>query len=191
MGGGADGRARIRQIALDELGLDDAEVERLDDYVDALGEWKSRAEAVAGEPRVLDAEEIRAEARVEGGARAAIFGRRMLDAPAVGEALGSQAAGNPRQLASRLRASGRLLGVPRGKSWVYPRFQLDLARGRIRPVAAEVNRLLGAAHDPWGVASWWVTPKERLANLAPCDVLGTSAEGELAALATTEREEIG
>lgn len=40
----------------------------------------------------------------------------------------------------------------------YPRFQFDTEASAVRPIVAEINRVLGADCDPWGVASWWLSP---------------------------------
>ena len=39
---------------------------------------------------------------------------------------------------------------------VYPKFQFD-REGRLPAIVAEVNALLGATDDPWGVADWWLS----------------------------------
>jgi hypothetical protein len=54
-----------------------------------------------------------------------------------------------------------------------------------------VNRLLGANDDPWGVASWWTTPSERLQNRAPKELLGTDEEPLLLDLANAELAPVG
>lgn len=43
---------------------------------------------------------------------------------------------------------------------VCPAFQFTVGHGHqvVLPVVAEVNQLLDAASDPWGVASWWLSP---------------------------------
>jgi hypothetical protein len=66
-----------------------------------------------------------------------------------------------------------------------------MARRCIRESAASVNRLLGASEDPWGVASWWTTPSERLQNRAPKELLGTDEEPLLLELANAELAPIG
>jgi hypothetical protein len=51
-----------------------------------------------------------------------------------------------------------------------PAFQFSGA-GRPWPVVLEVNGLLNATADPWGVMCWWVDPHAGL-DLAPVDLLG-------------------
>jgi hypothetical protein len=45
-------------------------------------------------------------------------------------------------------------------------------------VVETVNRLLGAARDPWGATSWWVTLNTRLGK-PPADLLYTNRETEI------------
>lgn len=56
-----------------------------------------------------------------------------------------------------------------GEVW-FPRFQFD-DRGSPMPVILEINDLLGASDDPWGMTCWWVDPHARLAAV-PTDLLG-------------------
>ena len=92
---------------------------------------------------------------------------------------------NTREVASRLRREGVLLGVlpPGARAYVYPAFQIDPVAGRLRPVVATVNTTLGAANDPWGVASWWVSPDDSLdEGRAPMHLVGTDVEDDLLVL---------
>jgi hypothetical protein len=67
-----------------------------------------------------------------------------------------------------------------------PAFQFDGA-GRPVPVVLEINRLLDAQGDPWGVADWWLcanlwldgVPAELLGNVDD-RILVMAAEAELA-----------
>ncbi|WP_158307403.1 hypothetical protein [Hoyosella subflava] len=36
---------------------------------------------------------------------------------------------------------------------------------------AHANQLIGAASDPWGAASWWLTPAEPLDGATPLTLL--------------------
>ncbi|MDH6287199.1 hypothetical protein [Rhodococcus opacus] len=38
----------------------------------------------------------------------------------------------------------------------------SLPTASVRDTVAAINAALGAAADPWGVASWWLTPSTRL-----------------------------
>jgi hypothetical protein len=148
--------------------------------------------ALAGEPsNILRADDVLREARILGEAQNRIARERMLDAEAAGALLGSQSETNRRQYANAQRQRGDLLGLPRLNTYLYPAFQFDMARRCIRESAASVNRLLGASEDPWGVASWWTTPSERLQNRAPKELLGTDEEPLLLELANAELAPIG
>jgi hypothetical protein len=107
----------------------------------------------------------------------AVRSEKMLTATEVSNLRGSRSTTNPRQYAARLRREGDLLALPiRKNSFEYPAFQFD-RRGQIFPVARKVNALLGAASDPWGVASWWVSPHGALPHSAsPRTLLGKQDE---------------
>ncbi len=113
---------------------------------------------------------IHRENVVRAGARNKVLDEPMLEAEGVADVLGSRSV-NRKQSASRNRRGGALLGVPVANRYLFPAFQFDVAHQRIHPTAVEVNRLLGAADDPWGVASWWVSPNARLKGRRPADAL--------------------
>ena len=77
----------------------------------------------------------------------------------------------------RLRVDGRIR---------LPRFQF---RGDRAPdtVVMEVNRLLDAEHDPWGVASWWFDRHAWLRG-TPVDLLGGTPEQRLRVAAAAAAE---
>lgn len=54
-----------------------------------------------------------------------------------------------------------------------PAFQFD-RQGRPHPLVLQVNRLLGADRDPWGVTCWWVSPHPWL-GAVPADIIGSRA----------------
>jgi len=62
-----------------------------------------------------------------------------------------------------------------------PAFQFG-ADGLPLPVVVGVNRFLGAADDPWGVADWWLGPDARLGEV-PVRLLGTGRDADLWAAA--------
>lgn len=74
--------------------------------------------------------------------------------------------------------------VPRGQSVIWirgegaPIFQFDNA-GELRPIVDEVNRLLGATSDPWGVASWWLESNIWLGDRRPIDLVDGPQEVRL------------
>ncbi|MFD1813615.1 hypothetical protein [Rhodococcus gannanensis] len=82
----------------------------------------------------------------------------MLDSTAVSRILGKSA--TSRNTASRLATSGSVIALPAPGQKLYPAFQFDAARQEVRPIVRELNRRLGAKDDPWGVASWWLSPTD-------------------------------
>lgn len=113
-------------------------------------------------------------------ARRAVLDVDMLTSAAIAQALGGRGR-NQREIASRLRTRGVLLGLHDAsrRGYLYPAFQVDVGNERVHPVVAEVNRHLDAARDPWGVGSWWVSAHPRLDGAAPMDLLGTEIETDL------------
>ncbi len=51
-----------------------------------------------------------------------------------------------------------------------------------------MNKLLSAATDPWGVASWWISPHGRI-EAAPMSLLGTADSKHLIAIARSIRND--
>lgn len=70
-------------------------------------------------------------------------------------------------------------------------FIFDVAKRRVIPIVGRVNALLEAGKDPWGVASWWTTPSERLNDRCPYELLGSVEEQEIEELASADLEPIG
>ncbi|MGW2547501.1 hypothetical protein ACWC5I_43160 [Kitasatospora sp. NPDC001574] len=66
-----------------------------------------------------------------------------------------------------------------------PSFQFDGASGLPLPLVVEVNRLLDADDDPWGVADWWLGANAWL-DAVPARLLGTPGEHSLLAAARAE-----
>lgn len=112
----------------------------------------------------------------------------MLTSAAVASVVGASDA-NPRQAASGPRRRGRLLGLPQGNTYVFPQFQFDVDARRIHPVVERINVQLDALGDPWGVASWWLSPTPRLHGQTPADLVGADRDADLQALATAEAGE--
>jgi hypothetical protein len=115
-------------------------------------------------------------ARVRGELQHAIFRQELYKAAALGELLGSNG-GAARERARSLRERGDVVGVPVGNVYAFPAFQVDVAHGRIFPIVAEINHLLGARDDPWGVAAWWFAREARLAA-APADLVADAARAD-------------
>ena len=117
------------------------------------------------------ADAVLKQARIEGEAHRAVLAEEMPTSCVVGGRLGSKAK-NPRELARSLRERSELLGVPSRRGYLYPSWQIDTSRQRIHPEVVEVNQLLDAAGDPWGVASWWISEDGGL-QARPMDLVGT------------------
>ncbi len=108
-------------------------------------------------------------AELEKAARRHILDHPMLTAAQVAAVLRRDPA--DRSVASRLRAAGKVVALPVGNSYRYPAFQFDDATASVRDVVAAVNARVDAAADPWGVASWWLSPSPRLpAGQTPADL---------------------
>lgn len=154
-------------------------------FVHAALTTEAEVERLAGEPRGVRTETDRLlrDQRIKAEAHAVVLDQDFLDSSAVGVALGASGI-NKREAASDLRRSGALVGVPVRNKYLYPSFQVDAERARVHPVVSQVNRLLGAHHDPWGVASWWISGHPRLGGARPRDLVGSSKEDTLVALAS-------
>jgi hypothetical protein len=57
-----------------------------------------------------------------------------------------------------------------GRDWRWPAFQFDAA-GRPFAVVTQINLLLNADGDPWGVADWWLGPNAWL-DATPAELIG-------------------
>lgn len=87
------------------------------------------------------------------------------------ELIGVDAAASPPSL-DRLRTTGQLIGFPdHDGEYRYPAFQLDPHQRQVHPVVAHANRALRADIDPYGAASWWLTPTDILDGNTPLDDL--------------------
>ncbi len=161
----------------------------LRDMIDASRVADAISQELAGEPERAHLE-ILEDAMMEGKLRRRIFQEQMLSTEDASRALGSDSS-NLRQLANQQRKKSELLGIPHKNTYLYPAFQFDLIRSQINETAAKVNKLLDAVGDPWGVASWWITPSGSLVGSAPKDLLGTDREEQVLGLARAELEATG
>ncbi len=146
---------------------------------------------LGGEPQhVLDALEWSAmnQALLQGEAIRSIWQEPMLRTGDAAVALGARATN--REKVRRLRERSALLGLPSGNVFLYPAFQFDPGRRAIFPEVVEINELLDAAGDPWGVASWWIGDNARLAE-RPVDCVGTERAGDLIEAAEALVEPVG
>jgi hypothetical protein len=70
--------------------------------------------------------------------------------------------------------SNRLLGLPISHdNYRFPKFQIDEACRRIRPVVAYANQLLQCNEDPWGTLDWWYAEDEALNGQRPVEMATT------------------
>jgi hypothetical protein len=78
-----------------------------------------------------------------------------------------------RSVAQKRRKAGELIGLPIGArpNYRYPAFQLDAERHKIHDVVRHANRRLHVEKDPYGAASWWLTPTELLDGTSPLEDL--------------------
>ena len=101
-------------------------------------------------------------------------------------ALPSLSADDPRSLA--VAPDPALIRLPRPDGTAQlPAFQFGPS-GAPWPVVREINELLDAAGDPWGIACWWVDPHERL-DTAPAALLGRDEDAVLRLAAKTAGED--
>ena len=91
----------------------------------------------------------------------------------------------PNDIENRLVASSYLLRLPfddTDNNGLYPKFQFEHTYGRVYRTVPEVNKLLRAAEDPWGAASWWFTENRRT-GARPADLVGTDHDHDLLEIA--------
>jgi hypothetical protein len=101
------------------------------------------------------------------------------DGKRVAEMAGTTVRKNPAQYATRLRASGALLGVwdAPERTFRHPDFQFD-AHGQLRSEVAELLALLPGADDDrggWRRAFWLYSPHAQLGNETPAAVFPRDA----------------
>lgn len=140
--------------------------------------WQNLVDEIAGEPcHVIDLGDATAsslqQTLIAGEAVAAIWDEDLLTSSEAARRLGAKPTN--REKVNALRRRSRLLGLPRdgGSRYLYPAFQIDPARCAVYPEAQQVNTLLEAESDPWGVASWWISNNDRL-GARPKDLVGTA-----------------
>lgn len=131
---------------------------------------------------------IAGQVQIEVAARQSVLDSPMLTAEQVADLVRSTN-NNRREAGSAMRRQGRAVGLEVGGRTVFPAFQFDHARARLRPVVAEINRQLGAASDSWGVASWWLAPSVwRADGASPADLAAKGDEEAVRSLAAAETE---
>jgi len=109
-------------------------------------------------------------------AKTVVLEHKTLSAEQVADALGSRSV-NRRGRASALRKDSKIVGLDVSGRTLYPAFQFDLAHARVYPVVVEGNQVLDATNDPWGAASWWLSPSSWLADgRSPADLVATGQD---------------
>ena len=164
---------------------------RLRNHLALLAHRHDFAWQIAGEPRlVIDAAEQRAmtQAKLLGEAIGEIWRAPMLEPKDAAVALGAKPSNREKVRMHRERSW--LLGLPRDRRYLYPAFQFDPLRRDLFPEVRAVNELLGAADDPWGVASWWVSVNARI-DTTPLALVGTDRSEDLLAVAAAAIEPVG
>jgi len=166
--------------------------ERADDLARFAERWKKLREDIeaVSPPRVVTDAEMKQSLRalIAREATAIIWQEKFLAPSQVAVALGAKESN--REKASSLRKRSWLLGVPRDRGYLYPAFQIDLTHRELYPEVRQVNETLGAANDPWGVASWWVSTNDRL-GARPTDLVGSHRAEELVQAARAVTAPIG
>lgn len=150
-------------------------------------------EHLAGDPRqVVGAEDVAdsllRQARIVGEAMASIWEYPMLEPRAAAVALGAKPTN--REKVRIYRDRSWLLGLPRGRGYLYPRFQFDHESRDLYVEVKSTNELLRAADDPWGVASWWTAQNDRI-DARPVELVGTARAPEIAHAAHAVLEPVG
>ena len=147
------------------------------------------ARQLGGEPRVvlesLDQWEL---AQLQGEAIRTVWQEPMLTPGVAAESLGAKPTN--REKVRRLRGRSVLLGLPHDHAFLYPAFQFDVRRRSVFAEVETVNRMLNAADDPWGVASWWIGQHDRL-DARPMDLVGHGRVDDLVVVAEAVLEPVG
>jgi len=154
----------VISLVLSLIASDEALAPAVNDVEVLLSAVRGAGSAPSRDIRLSDrAAALLENMRIEQAAREAVLREGVADADQVGQWLGGS--GNAsRDKASKARRAGKLLGLDVSGRTKYPIFQIDPAQARIRPGVAEANAQLNAKADPWGVASWWLSPSGWLAD---------------------------
>ncbi|MCA1842632.1 MAG: hypothetical protein LC792_05470 [Actinobacteria bacterium] len=148
---------------------------------------------LAGAPRHVAragdvADSLLRQARIAGEALASIWEYPMLEPAGAALALGAKPSN--REKVRTYRERSWLVGLPKGRGYMYPRFQFDPGSHDVRPEVRSANELLDAAHDPWGVASWWTAPNDRV-GCRPVELVGTARGPDVVHAAQAFLEPVG
>lgn len=87
-----------------------------------------------------------------------------------------------RSVAQKRRKAGELIGLPVSSrpDYRYPAFQLNRTQHRIHPMVRYANMRLQVDGDPYGAASWWLTPVDILDGRSPMQDLEAGELTEIA-----------
>jgi hypothetical protein len=155
---------RVRQV------LEGSELSEVTDevvgYLRLFQDRRSRLGRAAGEPLLLDTE-MMADAFAGHFHREVFETVPMVSATTVAELLGPVS--DVRGFMRRLRSRSEVVALKHKNSFVYPEFQFSAERRELRPVVAEVNRVLDSARDPWGTMAWWMASQPRWSGRRPLD----------------------
>jgi hypothetical protein len=138
-------------------------------YLRLVDDRERRESVLVGEPRLVEVESL-AQSYAASFHREMFNNVEMLDSEALLRLM--QPLGGVTEVRSytkRVRDSSEVVALKSGRSYVYPRFQFDPERHRVRPTVAQVNRSLLASQDPWGVMAWWVSENPRWGHRRPID----------------------
>ncbi|MFD4183090.1 hypothetical protein [Rhodococcus sp. NPDC058514] len=87
------------------------------------------------------------------------------------------------------KRAGQIIGLKQGRRYRYPEFQFSLPEDATELVHRS-NIALGAEDDPWGVASWWLTPNPAaVGRKSPVELLEAGDLDQAAALVRSEVED--
>lgn len=137
-------RLQLAQFLLATVAVDVADVPAIDRPVAARAAGTRQADLDTAKKSILDSLE-------------------MINSKEVARILAPTSEAN-RSVAQKRRAAGDLIGLPIGTrpNYLYPAFQFDTQRHKIHDVVRHANRRLYVDSDPYGAASWWLTPVEVL-----------------------------
>ncbi len=111
----------------------------------------------------------------------------LLKGTQVAELLGSRTPN--RNVASQYRIEGRIIGVKRGRAYVYPGFQFDADTASVKPVIRKLSALARA--NQWSdesLALWMCSLTGYLDDMRPVDRLAYADDVLAAARAKFETE---
>lgn len=124
--------------------------------------------ALAGEPKLMETEAL-AQSYAGAFHREAFATVVMIDGGAMVALLEPLGVTDARGFTKRLRDGSELIALKHGRAYVYPEFQFDPAKHKVRKVVADANLLLLAGRDPWGALAWWTSENPRWGRRRPID----------------------